>query len=322
MREEEAMDAYSKIVVGIAKKTGPAVVNLTVVQRGYSREALFMVPYEARGIGSGVIVTPDGFTLTNHHVVGGAVEIQALLSDGRTLPVEPVGTDPHTDLAVVRIQTSGLPYAPVGDSSRLEVGQLVVAIGNPLGFQTTVTAGVVSALNRAFRTQSGRLIENIIQTDAALNPGSSGGPLVNSRGEVVGIATAIIAGAQGLCFAIPSTTAQRVLSQIITKGYVSHGYLGMMVTTFRFSPEGRRALRLSRDEGIQVVEILPGHPAHRGGLLPGDIILSIGGENMASVDDLHRFLDEHPTGRPYPVIVLRDSRKLQLTVVPAEAPRE
>jgi len=298
------------------------VVNLTVVQRGYSREALFMVPYEARGIGSGVIVTPDGFALTNHHVVGGAVEIQATLSDGRTLPVEVVGTDPHTDLAVVRLQTDGLPYAPVGDSSRLKVGQLVVAIGNPLGFQTTVTAGVVSALNRAFRTQSGRLIENIIQTDAALNPGSSGGPLVNSAGEVVGIATAIIAGAQGLCFAIPSTAAQRVLAQIITKGYVSHGYLGMMVAPFRFSPAEKRALHLPQNEGIQVVELLPGHPAHRAGLLPGDVILSIGGESMTTVEDLLRFLDEHPTRQPYPIIVLRDSRKLRLTVVPAEAPRE
>src|SRR5262245_5696712 len=227
MGEEEAeavLDAYSQAVVAVAEKVGPAVVNIAVSRRATAQTPRGPRQVEANGAGSGVIIAPDGYILTNSHVAHGATRLEVTLADGRTLPAELVGEDPATDLAVIRVAAAGLPVAAFGDSARLRVGQVVIAIGNPLGFQATVTAGVVSALGRSLRGQTGRPIENIIQTDAALNPGNSGGPLLDARGRVIGINTAVIQGAQGICFAVPANTARWVAGQLITSGRVRRAY--------------------------------------------------------------------------------------------------
>jgi len=303
-------DAYSHVVVGVAEKVSPAVVNINVVRRGRG----------LRGNGSGLIVTPDGYVLTNRHVVHGAKEIEVTLNDGRTFPAELVGEDPPTDIAVLCISASDLPIARLGDSQTLRVGQLVVAIGNPFGFQCTVTAGVISALGRSLRTEAGRLIENIIQTDAALNPGSSGGPLVNSKGEVIGINTALVYPAQGLCFAIPINAVKRVAGMLIATGKVSRGYLGITAQPVRLHPHLARALELAQEGGVGVLEVIPGSPAERAGLRPRDIILSIADAPIASVDDLHRFLDEHPVGKSYEMAILRGGKAVRLVVRLEEVP--
>ncbi len=310
--ETKLLDAYSQVVVGIAEKVSPAVVNINVVLRGK----------DLRGNGSGLIVTPDGYVLTNRHVIHGAKQIEVTLNDGRTFPAQLVGEDSPTDLAVLRIFASDLPIVPLGDSQALRVGELVVAIGNPFGFQCTVTAGVISALGRSLRTIAGRLIENIIQTDAALNPGSSGGPLVNSKGEVVGINTAIIYPAQGLCFAIPINTVKRVAGMLIATGKVSRGYLGITGQSVRLHPHLVRTLEISQENGVGVLEVIPGSPAQNAHLRPRDIILSIAETSIASLDDLHRFLDEHPVGKSYEIIILRSGEKTKLVVIPEEAPTQ
>ena len=232
------LDAYSQVVVGVAEKLSPAVVHISMTGRGKK---------EVRGTGSGLIITPDGYALTNRHVVHGAKVIEVTLNDGRIFSAELVGEDAPTDVAVLRISASNLPIAQLGDSQSLQVGQLVVAIGNPLGFQCTVTAGVISALGRTLRTETGRLIENVIQTDAALNPGSSGGPLVNSQGEVIGINTAIIYPAQGLCFAISINAVKRVAGMLIATGKVSRGYLGIAAQPIRFYAHLARVLKLNQE---------------------------------------------------------------------------
>jgi len=302
-------DAYSRTVVGVAEKVSPAVVHINVIQRR-----------QRRGTGSGLIVTPDGYVLTNRHVVHGAREIEVTLSDTRTFTAQLVGADAATDLGVLRLPPSDLPAAELGDSQNLRVGQLVVAIGNPYGFQSTVTAGVISALGRSLRTEGGRLIENIIQTDAALNPGSSGGPLVNSEGRVIGINTAIIYPAQGLCFAIPIDTVKRVAGMLIATGKVSRGYLGITAQPVRLYQRLATALKLGRESGVAVLEVMPESPAQRAGLMPRDIIVSIAEIPTEGVDDLHRFLDEHPVGESYEMMVLRNGTVMKLDVSPGEAP--
>lgn len=308
--EGAALDAYSRVVVGVADKLSPAVVHINVSQRDR----------EQRGSGSGLIVTPDGYVLTNRHVVHSAKIIEVNLNDGRSFPAEQVGEDAATDVAVIRSSGSDLPIGKLGDSQTLRVGQLVVAIGNPLGFQCTVTTGVISAVGRSMRTESGRLIENIIQTDAALNPGSSGGPLVNSQGLVIGINTAIIYPAQGLCFAIPVNTVKRVAGMLITAGKVRRGYLGITAQVVSLHPRITRALELAQAGGIGVGDVVRGSAANRAGLQSRDIILKIGGNPIASVDDLYRFLDEHPVGERYEMVVLRGGSVKTLVVQPDEAP--
>lgn len=317
--EDEALDAYSRVVVQVAERVSPAVVNIRVTHRVMVRDRMGRTaPGERAGVGSGIVISPDGYILTNSHVVAGARQLEVTLNDGRSFTGQLVGADPHTDLAVVRVPETGLPSATLGDSRSLRVGQLVIAIGNPLGFQATVTTGVVSALGRSFRTQTGRLIENIIQTDAALNPGNSGGPLCDSRGRVVGINTAVIAYAQGLCFAIPSSTAGRIAGQLIAKGRVVRGYLGISGQNWELSPVLQR--QLGQATGVLVVEVLMGSPAAAAGLRPRDLIVRLGGQPIASVDDLHRFLDSNPVGASYPMQIVREGQLMEAVVVPTEPP--
>ncbi len=264
-----------------------------------------------------MVITPDGYILTNSHVVSGARRLGASTNDGHELAAELVGQDPHTDLAVIRVAQDGLVAVPLGDSDTLRVGQLVVAIGNPLGFQCTVTAGVISALGRTFRTRTGRLIENVIQTNAALN---SGGPLCDAACCVIGINTAVISYAQGLCFAIPSTTAMRIAGQLISRGRVVRGWLGIAGHTWRLPPALGRHAGDDRRTVVLVAEVVPDGPAAQAGLKPQDVILSIGDQAVASVDDLHRFLDEHPSGR-FSLKAVRDGQPIEVAVQPGEPPR-
>jgi S1-C subfamily serine protease len=259
-----------------------------------------------------VIIAPDGYALTNSHVVHGAGRLEATLADGSTFPARLVGDDPTTDLAVVNIDAGGLPSSDLGDSDRLRVGQLVIAIGNPFGFQTTVTAGVVSALGRSLRGQSGRLIEDVIQTDAALNPGNSGGPLVDSRGRVVGINAAIIQGAQGLCFAIPINTARWVAGLLIRDGRIQRAYLGIAGEVLRLRPSAVRDSGSIAPTGVAVVQVVPGSPAARAGIQTRDVIVALDDEQIRTVDDMHRFLTRARVGATVRVGVLRGSQRVEL----------
>jgi S1-C subfamily serine protease len=306
--ENSMLDTYSRTVVGVAERISPAVVNISILK----------VKKEISGTGSGLIIAPDGYVLTNEHVIHGANLIEVRLNDGRAFDAQIVGTDQATDTGVLRIPGSDLPCAQLGDSQNLKVGQLVVAVGNPLGFQCTVTAGVISALGRALRSTTGRLIENVIQTDAALNPGSSGGPLVDSRGEVIGMNTAIIYPAQGLCFSIPMNTVKRVVQMLISKGKVSRGYLGIIAQPAPLVRRTVRTLGLQRESGIRVVDVAPRSPAAHAKIMKNDIILGIAGNVIANVDELHRFLDENPPGKDYMVTVLRGATLLELPLCPAE----
>lgn len=313
----ELLDAYSQAVISVVERVGPAVVSITVsqaLQRAGGRWP------ERVGTGSGVIIAPDGYVLTNSHVVHEARQIQVALTDGRSFDATVIGEDPDTDLAVVRVDASGLPYAELGDSSSLRVGQLVIAIGNPLGFQSTVSAGVVSALGRALRTQSGRLIENIIQTDVPLSPGNSGGPLVDSHGRMVGINTAVIIMAQGISFAIPVNTAKWVVPQLLKRGRVRRAFLGIAGHSRPLDPRVVKAQKLPRDLGVEVVSVDARTPAGGAGLREGDVIIEIGGQPVASADDLQRFLAEWPVGRTTTVSVMRGRDRADLTVTPAEGP--
>jgi len=285
--DTEVLDAYSRAVTTVVEAVGPAVVSISVGRQNTDGNGT-----EPPGAGSGILLTPDGYVLTNHHVVQDKNRVGLTLTDGTRLGATAVGSDPPNDLAVVRAESSGLPYATLGDSSVLRVGQLVIAIGNPLGFQSSVSTGVVSATGRGMRSMERRLIENVIQHTAPLNPGNSGGPLVDSRGRVVGINTAIIAAAQGIGFAVPSNTARHVVSQILANGRVRRGYLGIVG---RHRPLSRRLVRylnLTRDSGVEVVSLDPDGPAGGSGVRPGDILLEMNGAALESVDDLHRLLSE------------------------------
>jgi S1-C subfamily serine protease len=309
------LDAYSRAVVGAAEAVSPAVVKIDVTQAARSRGE----PGERQGGGSGFIFTPDGLILTNSHVVHDARRIAVSLSDGRYFPAHTIGDDPATDLAVIRIDAPALVAAPLGDSQRLRVGQLVIAIGNPYGFQYSVTAGVVSALGRSLRSYSGRLIDDVIQTDAALNPGNSGGPLVTSEGKVVGVNTATILAAQGLCFAIGINTAKYVAASLLREGRVRRSFIGVSAQAV---PVHRRVVRfydLEKESGVVMIAVEPKSPAERAGLRVGDIILSLEGKNIAGVDDLHRLLTHALVGQRTRLMILRQTEKLELTIVPEEA---
>ncbi len=313
--EEEAevlLDAYSLAVVTVAEKVGPAVVNISAVHRGTARTPRGPMPFEAPGAGSGVIIAPDGYILTNSHVVHGAIRLEVSLADGRTFPAQPVGDDPASDLAVIRIDEAGLPTAQLGDSDRLRVGQLVIAIGNPLGFQATVTAGVISALGRSLRSRSGRLIENVIQTDAALNPGNSGGPLVDSHGRVVGINTAIIQGAQGICFAVPVNTARWVVGLLIKDGRIRRAFLGIAGEARPVPQRIAREQSMAARAGLGILEVVPNSPAEHAGLRRGDLIVALDETPVTGVDDVQRFLSRATIGSTVRVSVLRGGQRLEL----------
>ncbi len=311
-------DAYSRAVVGAVEHIGPAVLHLEVALSSPRRGSRRGPP--AGGSGSGLIFTPDGYALTNSHVVQGASSVRARLPDGTVHTADVVGTDPDTDLAVLRLNAAGLPIAELGDSMALRPGQLVIAIGNPLGFQATVTTGVVSALGRSMRAQSGRLIEGVIQTDAALNPGSSGGPLVDSRGRVIGINTAVIAGAQGICFAVPVNTAHFVIPRLIRDGRVRRSWIGIAGQSIRLSRRRVQLSHLNAEGAVLVTEITPGSPAELAGLRPRDIIVRIADATVVGVDDLQRALTDEMIGRSTEVEVLRDGAAKTLAVVPGERP--
>ena len=317
---EAVLDAYSEAVVSVAERVGPSVVNIAAVRQGTRRTPRGPVPYEAQGAGSGVILAPDGYILTNSHVVEGAGRLDVTLADGRTFPAILVGDDPATDLAVVRVSADGLPAADLGDSDRLRPGQLVIAIGNPFGFQATVTAGVVSALGRSLRGRGDRLIENMIQTDAALNPGNSGGPLVDSRGRVVGINTAIIQGAQGICFAVPVNTARWIVGLLIKEGRVRRAFLGLSGEPRPLHIRAVRELGLARPAGVLVQQVVPGGPAARAGVRPGDVIVRIDDTPTGGIDDIQRLLSRTPIGTSVHLRVLRHNEQVDLTAVLAAPP--
>jgi S1-C subfamily serine protease len=272
------------------------------------------------GSGSGVLFTPDGFLLTNHHVVQNAGQVRVRMTDGRELTGRVVGADPWTDLAVVQADANGLPYAQLGDSTKLRVGQLAVAIGSPLGFDSTVTAGVVSALGRTLRSITGHLVDNVIQTDAALNPGNSGGPLVDSQGNVIGINTAVIAAAQGICFAIPINAAKHILPQLLQHGRVVRGYLGLHGHNVPLARAVARLYDVNQTSAVEVVAVEPGGPAEQAGIQTDDLVVSLADEPVTSVDDLHKLLTRQTVGVPVSVILLRGQRRLQRFVLPEEYP--
>ena len=307
--DESLLDAYSQAVVRAADAVGPSVVNVEVRGRDGQR----------RGSGSGFIITPDGFVLTNSHVVHGAERIEVILADGRRPDAHLVGDDPDTDLAVIRIYAPQLRPVQLGESKNVRVGQVAIAIGNPYGFQCTVTAGVVSALGRSFRASTGRLIDDILQTDAALNPGNSGGPLVNSRGEVIGVNTAVILPAQGICFAIGIDTAKHVAAWLIKEGKIRRSYIGVGGQNV---PLHRRLVRFHQlpvASGVLVISVAPGGPAGRAGLREGDVMVAFKGEPIPTIDRLHKLLTGEQIGVESPLTVLRGTEKLDLQLTPAES---
>ena len=311
------LDAYSRAVSDAVARVAPAVAHVDVRgprQADGTRQRL--------GTGSGFVITHDGLLLTNSHVVHGAGDVRVRFPDGRELAAEVVGDDPATDLAVVRLHrgpdTGELHPVELGDSSRLVVGQVAIAIGNPLGFSCTVTAGVVSALGRSLRTQSGRIVDEVVQTDAALNPGNSGGPLVDSGGRVIGVNTAMIAPAQGICFAIAVNTARWVATQLITRGRIRRAYLGLAGQNVPLVRRLVRHLGLPRESGVLVVSLEPKGPAARAGVLEGDVVVALDGVTVGAIDDLHRLLAEERIDKPTTLTVLRGTALVELSVVPTD----
>ncbi|MEZ4599892.1 MAG: trypsin-like peptidase domain-containing protein [Syntrophotaleaceae bacterium] len=312
--EVELLDAYSRAVITVAETIGPAVVGILAGPSDVTGQTGTV------GAGSGAIIAPDGYLLTNAHVVQNALQLEVLLEDGSRLQATRTGIDPATDLAVLRAAGSGLPHMTLGDSSRLRVGQLVIAIGNPFGFQSTVSTGVVSALGRALRSREGRLIENIIQHTAPLNPGNSGGPLVDSRGRLVGVNTAIIAQAQGIGFALPAATAHMVVSQLISHGRVRRAHLGLAAQQRPLARQVVRILKLPQSTAVEVVAVDSLGPAGKAGIRQGDLILALAGQPVESVDDIHHFLAKWTIGEPLSLTILRSGETTHLEIIPTEAP--
>ncbi len=321
------LDAYSQAVIAAAEKVSPAVVNIEVNKgsngQGPSRSRFPNerrgAPDQRRGTGSGFVFTPDGFILTNSHVVHQAAQLDVTLADGREFKAQLIGDDAATDLAVIRIDGSNLAPVTLGDSQQVRVGQVAIAIGNPYGFQTTVTAGVVSALGRSLRTDAGRLVDNVIQTDAALNPGNSGGPLINSRGEVIGVNTAMILPAQGLCFAIAVNTAKFVAGQLMQHGRVRRSLIGVGGQDTPLRRQLVRYHNLTVESGILVVSIEPRSPAQRAGLIEGDVIVGFGDQAVGGIDGLHRLLTHDRVGQRAPLTIIRRNDKLTIDIVPEES---
>ena len=307
--DEHLLDAYSQTISAVVNRVAPSVVNIRVLsgERG-------------TGGGSGFVLARDGFILTNSHVVHGAREIEVTLRDARVYPAQLIGTDPETDLAVIRIDAPNVPHVRLADSAQIRVGQIAVAVGSPYGFQQTVTAGIVSALGRSMRAESGRLMDEIIQTDVALNPGNSGGPLLNSAGEVIGVNTAVILPAQGICFAIASNTAKFVAGWLIKDGRIRRSSIGVAGQNVPLHPRVVRFHKLPATGGVLVMEVEPSSPAGLAGLRPNDTIVGFKGQPITSVDDLHKQLVADEIGQPSPLMFLRGTEKLFCMVVPRELP--
>jgi S1-C subfamily serine protease len=306
--EADLLDAYSRAVIAVVQGIGPAVIS--VMGRKTDREG---------GMGSGFVLTPDGYALTNSHVVGGREKLRGVTADGDSLDAQLIGDDPATDLALLRLVASDLPVTELGDSDGLQVGQLVIAMGNPFGFQSTVSTGVVSALGRAMRGQAGRLMENIVQHTAPLNPGNSGGPLLDSRGRVVGINTAVIPMAQGLGFAIPAKTAQWVMMELLARGRVRRLTLGIAATVTPLPRRVARAHDLLNDQAVEVLALTPGGPADQAGVQPKDLIVAINGRILTGVDDLHRLLSGSAAPKSLLATIVRRERLLEIPIEPGES---
>jgi S1-C subfamily serine protease len=320
--DEELLDAYSRAVIGVVEQVGPAVVRVDRAARtpaartpGESRRARA----RSEGSGSGFIFTPDGLILTNSHVVSGAERLDVTTADGRRCNADVLGEDPDTDLAVLRISADALPVVELGRSASLRSGQLVVAVGHPLGFEHTVTTGVISATGRSLRARTGRMMENIIQTDAALNPGNSGGPLVTSAGKVVGVNTAVIMGTQGLSFAVPIDTATHVVTAILQEGHVRRAFLGIGGQNMRLPRHLARTVAVSAGTGVRVESVVADSPAGRAGIQPGDVIVGFSSAAIASVDDLHRVLTREAIDVATTLRVVRGGSPMDVPIVPTEA---
>jgi S1-C subfamily serine protease len=308
----ELLDAYSKAVITVVNAIGPSVVSITVGKKAATKRS------EESGAGSGVIIAPDGYILTNSHVVSKKESIEVTFSEGDVYKAKIVGDDPATDLAVIRVNDSGFSHAVLGDSSKIQVGQLVIAMGNPYGFQSTVSTGVVSALSRSLRAQNGRLIENIIQHTAPLNPGNSGGPLLDSWGRIIGINTAIIYSAQGIGFSVPSNTAQWVITQLLMQGRVKRVYLGISGRTRQVGPRFIRYHDLKKPYALEIVSVDKNSPAYKADLHSGDFIKDINGKEVTNIDDIYHELSEWPSEKPLTLTIIRRKTQVQLTVIPEE----
>ncbi len=314
--DDSLLDAYSQTVTRVARTVSNAVVHLNVTKPNNARNA--QQPNTPAGSGSGFIISSDGYVVTNSHVVNGASRVEASLPDGRTFLAHTLGDDPATDIAVLKIEGENLATMAFGESDKLQVGQIAIAIGNPFGFQYSVTAGVVSALGRSLRSQNGRLIDDVIQTDAALNPGNSGGPLVDSHGRVIGVNTAVILPAQGLCFAVASNLAKFVVGKLILEGRVRRGYIGIGAQAVPLPPKWLNALEIATKGGIQIQTVESGGPAQLAGIQPGDVLVQFEGKPVDSIDLLHKTLNEESIGRKISVWLLRDGALKSVEVVPGE----
>lgn len=313
VKDASLLDAYSQAVTAAVDTVGPAVVSIEVRHRDW----LGFVPGNGAS-GSGFVFTPDGFVLTNSHVIHDAKQIEVIFADGKRYDADLIGEDPETDLAVLRVNTRNLKAVSLGDSNRLRPGQIAIAIGNPYGFQHTVTAGVISALGRSLHTGSGKLMEDIIQTDAALNPGNSGGPLVNSSGEVVGVNTAIIQPAQGIAFAVAVNTARFIAGQLITEGRVRRAHIGIVGQNVSIPGRLRHKLDLSVESGVLISDVMYASPAAEAGLQRGDILIGMGGQAIDGIDALVRLLTADRIGAIVPTVVIRQETKTYLNIVPRE----